>query len=107
APARQAAIAAGIPAERASALTVNRVCASGMVAVTLGAQQIQTGAAGVVVAGGMENMSRTPHLLPALRGGIKLGDAQVVDALVRDGLWCPFENQHMGDAAEAIAGKYG
>ncbi|MBI4497220.1 MAG: acetyl-CoA C-acyltransferase [Chloroflexi bacterium] len=107
APARQAAIGAGIPAERSTALTVNMVCASGLIAVVQAAQAIQGGMAAIAVAGGMESMDRAPHLLPALRTGVRLGHVQMVDALVHDGLWCPFANWHMGDAAEAIARQNG
>lgn len=106
APARQAAIRAGVP-ERASVMTVNKVCASGLEAVHLAAQSVLLGEADVVVAGGMENMSRAPHLLMGSRQGFRLGTAQLLDAAVHDGLWCAFENQHMGHAAEAIAEKYG
>lgn len=107
APARQAMIGAGIPATRASALTVNVVCASGLSAIIVAAQSIQTGMAEVVVAGGMENMSRAPHLLPSLRSGVRLGHAELLDSMISDGLMCPFEHHHMGNAAEAIAAKYG
>ncbi|MEE9284895.1 MAG: acetyl-CoA C-acetyltransferase [Dehalococcoidia bacterium] len=106
APARQAAIQAGLPAG-ASALTVNKVCASGLAAVNLAAQAVQCGEAEVVVAGGMENMSLAPHLIVNSRTGFGLGDASVADHLVHDGLWCPFENRHMGGSAEAIARKHG
>lgn len=106
APARQAAIGGGIPS-RATALTVNRVCASGLTAVILAAQAIRDGEAQVMVAGGMENMSLAPHLLPGSRNGIKLGNSQLIDSLVYDGLWCSFGNEHMGNYAEAIARKYG
>lgn len=106
APARQAAIAAGVP-DRASALTVNKVCASGLAAVVVGAQEIAVGAAGLVVAGGMENMSQAPHLLKGSRTGLRLGPGELVDAAVHDGLWCAWENHHMGKSAEAIARKYG
>ncbi len=106
APARQAAIAAGIP-NQVSALTINKVCASGLTAVVLAAQMIKAGDAEVVVAGGMENMSLAPHMLVNSRTGFRLGDAKVVDHMVQDGLWCPFTNRHMGGSAEAIAAKYG
>src|SRR5438094_7048850 len=98
APARQAALMAGIPAT-ASAMLVNQVCASGMMAVALGRQMIQTGMAKVVVAGGMENMSQSPHLLPGMRTGTKLGDITALDSMVHDGLICATEHWHMGDAA--------
>jgi acetyl-CoA C-acetyltransferase len=105
-PARQAAIAAGIPATT-SAMTVNKACASGMASVVLAAQAIQLGEANAVVAGGMENMSAAPHLVMNSRTGQKLGDATLKDHMVYDGLWCPFENRHMGGSAEAIARKFG
>ncbi|MQF81996.1 MAG: acetyl-CoA C-acyltransferase [SAR202 cluster bacterium] len=104
-PARQAAIAAGIP-ESSSALTVNKACASGMQSVILAAQSIQLGEADVVAAGGMENMSQAPHLLLDSRTGQRLGDANLTDSMIHDGLWCPFENHHMGSSAEAINEKY-
>ena len=105
APARQAAIGAGVP-DSASALTINKVCASGMQAIILAAQAVQCGDAEVVAAGGMENMSRAPHMLVDSRTGFRMGDVAATDHLIADGLWCPFENRHMGDSAEAIAGKY-
>jgi acetyl-CoA C-acetyltransferase len=104
APARQAALAAGLP-DTIAAYTVNKVCGSGLKAVMLAAQAIKAGDAGVVVAGGMESMSRAPFLLPNVRAGYKYGDQKAVDALVHDGLWCPFENCAMGESAEYIAGK--
>ncbi len=105
-PARQASIAAGIP-ETTSALTINKACASGMQSVILAAQSIQLGEADVVAAGGMENMSQAPHLLLNSRTGQRLGDANLNDSMIHDGLWCPFENRHMGSSAEAINEKYG
>ncbi len=105
-PARQAAITAGIPVG-ASAFAVNKVCASGMQAVVIGAQEILTGGARLVAAGGMENMSLAPHLLMNSRTGTKLGDTGLVDSAVHDGLWCAWENRHMGSSAEEIARKYG
>ncbi len=106
APARQAALAAGMPPQ-ANALTVNRVCASGLTAVILAAQALQTGEAEVMVAGGMESMSQTPHLIMGSRSGLRLGHGQLIDSMVHDGLWCASENHHMGNSAEAIAAKYG
>ncbi len=106
APARQAGIAAGIPVTT-SALTVNKVCASGLTSVVLASQAIQLGDADVVVAGGMENMSLAPHMLVNSRTGYRMGDIKAIDHMVFDGLWCPFENRHMGASAEAIATKYG
>jgi acetyl-CoA C-acetyltransferase len=102
APARQAALTAGLPAQT-SALTVNKVCASGLEALQLGAAQIRLGQADCIVAGGMESMSRAPHLLADYRTGRRLGDASLLDAAIYDGLWCPIENQHMGQGAEWIA----
>lgn len=104
-PARQAAIGAGIP-NSVSALTINKACASGMQAIVLAAQSIQLGEADAVVAGGMENMSAAPHLLVNSRTGQRLGDANLIDSMIHDGLWCPFENRHMGGSAEAISEKY-
>jgi len=105
-PARQAALAAGIP-DTIAAVTINKVCGSGLKAVMLAAQAIRAGDADVIVAGGMESMSRAPHLLMDSRKGNKYGDGKLVDALIRDGLWCAFENCAMGDSAEYIAGKCG
>jgi acetyl-CoA C-acetyltransferase len=102
APARQAALFAGLP-DTVPAVTVNKVCGSGLKAVMLAAQAIKAGDANVVVAGGMESMSRAPFLLPGVRGGYKYGDQKAVDALVHDGLWCAFENWPMGEAAEHTA----
>ena len=102
APARQAALGAKLPPSVA-ATTINKVCGSGLEAVTLADRAIRTGDAQIVVAGGMENMSRAPHLLPGTREGWKLGNREAVDSMVHDGLWCAFENQHMGDSAEYIA----
>lgn len=105
APARQAALKAGLPTTIA-ALTVNKVCGSGLKAVMLADQAIRCGDANVIVAGGMENMSAAPHLTFAMRGGVKLGDAKVIDAMVHDGLTCSFESCHMGMHAEHIAEKF-
>jgi acetyl-CoA C-acetyltransferase len=104
APARQAAIFGGLP-DTIPAFAVNKVCGSGLKAVMLAAQSIKAGDANVVVAGGMESMSRAPFLLPNVRGGYKYGDQTAKDSLVHDGLWCAFENWAMGEAAEHIAGK--
>ncbi|MBC7232284.1 MAG: acetyl-CoA C-acetyltransferase [Chloroflexi bacterium] len=106
APARQAAIKAGLP-PTVGATTINKVCGSGLKAVMFAAQAIVTGDADIVVAGGMENMTMGPYLLPQARQGYRLGNGVLVDATVHDGLWCPFENQHMGNAAEWIAREYG
>ena len=104
APARQAALFAGLP-DTIPAYAVNKVCGSGLKAVMLAAQSIKAGDCDVVVAGGMESMSLAPHLLPNSRTGYKYGHQRVIDALVHDGLWCPFENWPMGEAAEHIAAK--
>ena len=106
APARQAAIKGGLPPS-VPALTVNKVCGSGLLAVALAAQQIVLGEADVVVAGGMESMSNAPHLLMGSRTGYKLGEAKLVDHMIHDGLWCAWEGHHMGLSAEAIAEKHG
>lgn len=103
-PARQAALKAGLP-DTIAAFTVNKVCGSGLKAVMLAAQAIRAGDAELIVAGGMESMSRAPYLLFGARTGWKYGDQKVVDAMIRDGLWCAFEDWHMGEAAEHIATK--
>jgi acetyl-CoA C-acetyltransferase len=105
-PARQAALKAGLP-DTIAAFTVNKVCGSGLKAVMLAAQAIRAGDADLLVAGGMESMSGAPYLLFGARNGWKYGDQKVVDAMIHDGLWCPFENWHMGEAAEHIAKKCG
>src|SRR3982751_4736593 len=102
APARQAAIKAGLPPE-VSALTVNMVCGSGLRAVALASQAIQLGDMDVVVAGGMESMSNIPYAMPGAREGYRMGNQQVIDLMVHDGLWCPFENWHMGNTGEVVA----
>src|SRR5262249_42706406 len=103
-PARQAALKAGLP-DTIAAYTVNKVCGSGLKAVMLAAQALRAGDAELIVAGGMESMSRAPYLLFNARAGWKLGDQKAVDAMVHDGLWCAFEDWHMGAAAEHIATK--
>lgn len=102
APARQAALAGGLPAS-VSALTINKVCGSGLKAVMLASALIRNGDARVIVAGGMENMTRTPYMLPQARAGYRLGNGELIDSVVHDGLWCPFEHHHMGQSAEWIA----
>lgn len=104
-PARQAAIKAGIP-ESASSMTINKVCGSGLKAVHLAAQAIIAGDAEVVVAGGMENMSQAPYLLKNARDGFKMGDQKLVDSMISDGLWCAFNDYHMGVTAENLCSKY-
>jgi acetyl-CoA C-acetyltransferase len=106
APARQAALGAGLPPTH-GALTVNKVCGSGLMAVVLAAQAIRLGDAEVVAAGGMESMSRAPYLLPGVRRGERLGHGRVVDAMIHDGLWDPYHDFHMGAAAEATARTLG
>src|SRR5437879_13632222 len=105
-PARQAALKAGLP-DCIAAYTVNKVCGSGLKAAMLAVQSIRAGDAELVLAGGMESMSRAPYLLFGARAGWKYGDQKVVDALVHDGLWCPFETWPMGDAAEHIRRRRG
>src|SRR5688500_6900745 len=104
APARQAAMAAGVPAS-VGAVTINKVCGSGLKAVMLADQAIRAGDASVIVAGGMENMSLAPHLLPSSRSGWKFGNQQAIDSMLHDGLWCACENQGMGSLADYIAAK--
>src|SRR5688572_29532432 len=106
APARQAALAAGIPAS-VPALTMNKVCGSGLKAVMLADQAIRAGDAELIVAGGMENMSLAPHLLPGSRSGWKFGDQKLVDSMQLDGLWCSTENRGMGPLADYTAAKCG
>jgi len=107
APARQAAIKAGLPADHIMATTVNKICGSGLKTVMLGAAMIRSGDAQIIVAGGMENMNLAPYLLPQARSGYRLGHGQVLDACVHDGLWCAFDNHHMGVSAEWIAREFG
>lgn len=106
APARQALLAAGLPAS-ISAVTVNKVCGSGLKAVMLAAQAIRAGDAEAIVAGGMESMSNAPHYVYGYRGGVKFGDQTLVDGMIRDGLWCATCNVHMGGHAEHTARKVG
>ena len=105
APARQAAIGAGLP-DDIPAFTVNKVCGSGLKAVMLAAQSIRAGDEQVFVAGGMESMSNAPYLLDKARTGYRMGNGEVIDAVVHDGLWCAFEDIHMGNEAEIIAEKF-
>jgi acetyl-CoA C-acetyltransferase len=105
-PARQAAIFGGLPPE-VGAMTVNKVCGSGLKAVALAAQAIQTENSSIVVAGGMESMTNAPYLLPQARKGYRLGNAQLIDSMVNDGLWDVFNNYHMGITGENVAEKYG
>jgi acetyl-CoA C-acetyltransferase len=105
-PARQAALFGGLAPE-VGAMTINKVCGSGLKAVALAAQAIQTGESSLVVAGGMESMSNAPYLLPQARKGYRLGNAQIVDSMVHDGLWDVFNDYHMGITGENVAEKYG
>lgn len=104
-PARQAALGAGLP-NKVGVLTVNKVCASGLKAVMLTDQLLQCGDGEIFVAGGMESMSNAPYLLPKARQGLRLGNAEVIDSLINDGLWDPYNNMHMGACAELCAKKY-
>jgi acetyl-CoA C-acetyltransferase len=105
APARQAALRGGL-ADHVAALTINKVCGSGLKAVMLAAQGIATGDIEIAVAGGMESMSNAPYLLPRVREGLRMGNSEVVDSMITDGLWCAFEQCHMGHAGETIATEY-
>ncbi len=105
-PARQAAIFGGLPPE-VGAMTVNKVCGSGLKAVGLAAQALKTGDSLIVVAGGMESMTNAPYLLPQARKGYRLGNAQIIDSMVHDGLWDIYNNYHMGITGEHVAEKYG
>lgn len=105
APARQAALKAGLPPE-VSALTINMVCGSGLRAVALAGQSIQLGDSEFVVAGGMESMSNIPYALQTARDGFRMGNQTATDLMIHDGLWCPFENWHMGNTGEVVAEKH-
>ena len=105
APARQAAIGAGLP-PAVGALTINKVCGSGLKAVMLAAQGIATGDVDLVVAGGMESMSNAPYLLPKAREGMRLGHGQLIDSMIHDGLWDAYDDQHMGCCGEIVAEKH-
>jgi acetyl-CoA C-acetyltransferase len=104
-PARQAALHGGLP-DHVAALTINKVCGSGLKAVMLAHQAIATGDIDVAVAGGMESMSNCPYLLPRAREGLRMGHGEVVDSMINDGLWCAFEQCHMGNAGEVVAEHY-
>jgi acetyl-CoA C-acetyltransferase len=105
APARQAALRAGLP-DTVGALTINKVCGSGLKAVMLAAQAVRLGDAAIVVAGGMESMSNTPYALPRVREGLRMGNGQIQDLMIQDGLWCAFEQCHMGLSGEVVAEEY-
>jgi acetyl-CoA C-acetyltransferase len=104
-PARQAALGAGIPPQ-VGAMTINKVCGSGLKAVALAAQAIQTGNSEVVVAGGMESMTNAPYLLPQARKGYRLGNSKIIDSMINDGLWDVYNDYHMGNTGENVAEKY-
>ena len=104
-PARQAALNGGLP-NHVAALTINKVCGSGLKAVMLADQGIKVGDIDVAVAGGMESMSNAPYLLPRVRDGLRMGNGEVVDAMINDGLWCAFEQCHMGNSGEVVAEHY-
>jgi len=104
-PARQAALKGGIPFG-VSAVTINKVCGSGLKAVMMASQSVQLGDAEIVVAGGMESMSNAPYLLTKAREGYRLGNGTLVDSMIHDGLWCAFENYHMGNTGEVVAQRY-
>ncbi|OGW10423.1 MAG: acetyl-CoA acetyltransferase, partial [Nitrospinae bacterium RIFCSPLOWO2_12_39_16] len=105
APARQASIGAGLP-YTTNCLTVNKVCGSGLKAVMLASQSIALGDAEIVVAGGMESMSRAPYLMEKARFGYRMGDGNIIDSMIKDGLWDVYNNIHMGSCAEIVASKY-
>src|SRR5437870_4185140 len=104
-PARQAALRGGLP-DTVSAVTVNKVCGSGLKAVMMAAQGVQLGDAEIVVAGGMESMSNAPYLLPKAREGYRLGNGTMLDSMINDGLWCAFKNYHMGNTGEVVSERY-
>src|SRR5881409_2655064 len=104
-PARQAALNGGLP-DRVAALTINKVCGSGLKAVMLADQAIRVGDIDVAVAGGMESMSNCPYLLPRVRDGWRMGNAEILDSMINDGLWCAFEQCHMGNSGEVVAEHY-
>ena len=104
-PARQAALRGGLP-DHVAAVTINKVCGSALKAVMLADQGIRTGDIDVAVAGGMESMSNCPYLAPRVREGLRMGHAQLLDSMIIDGLWCAFENVHMGNAGEVVAEQY-
>jgi acetyl-CoA C-acetyltransferase len=106
APARQATIQAGLPVET-GAVTVNKVCGSGLQAVMFARREILVGDAEVIVAGGMESMTNAPYLLPQARGGYRMGNGQIVDSMIHDGLWDPYDDVHMGNCGDLVARKYG
>jgi acetyl-CoA C-acetyltransferase len=104
-PARQAALNGGLP-DSVAALTINKVCGSGLKAVMLAAQGIATGDIEIAVAGGMESMSNAPYLVPRIREGLRMGNGTLIDSMIQDGLWCAFDNCHMGMSGETVADKF-
>jgi acetyl-CoA C-acetyltransferase len=106
APARQAVIKAGLPVS-CGAITVNKVCGSGLQAVMFARREILVGDADVLVAGGMESMTNAPYVLPKARGGFRMGNGEIVDSMIQDGLWDPYDNMHMGNCGDMVAAKYG
>ena len=105
APARQASIKAGLPVET-GAITINKVCGSGLQAVMFARREILVGDAEILVAGGMESMTNAPYLLPNARAGYRMGNGQLIDSMIYDGLWDPYDNVHMGTCGDAVAKKY-
>ena len=105
-PARQAALKAGLPVD-VPALTINKVCGSGLKSVNLAVQAILAGDADIVVAGGMESMTNSPYLLDKARSGYRMGHGKIIDSMIQDGLWCAFNDYHMGVTAENIVAEYG
>src|SRR6266571_1111671 len=103
---RQAAIAGGVPKET-PALTLNKVCLSGLSAIATADQMIRAGEIEIAVAGGMESMTQAPYLLPRAREGARLGDVDLIDSMIRDGLWCAFEDQHMGGGTDVVSRELG
>jgi acetyl-CoA C-acetyltransferase len=106
APARQAVIKAGLPVG-VTTVTVNKVCGSGLQAVMFARRDILIGDAGVVIAGGMESMTNAPYVLPQARSGYRMGNGQIIDTMIHDGLWDPYKNMHMGNCGDMVAAKYG
>src|SRR5437773_4460165 len=104
-PARQAALKGGLP-DHVAAVTINKVCGSGLKAVMLADQGIRAGDIDIAVAGGMESASNTPYLLPRVRDGLRMGNSEILDSMISDGLWCAFEQCHMGNAGEVVAEHY-
>src|SRR6476619_1211105 len=104
--ARQAAVAAGIPID-VPAMTVNKVCPSGLAAIATADQMIRAGEIEIAIAGGMESMTNAPYVIPKARSGARLGNAEMLDTLIHDGLWCAFDDHHMGAGADALNREYG